>query len=305
MQPIERNAIRIDRLVEREGPLYPLAVLLPSLSPERVAAERSWLLPSFLDETSGLLTMSVHSYVIRTSRRTILVDGCVGNDKERAGFGSWHHQKTPYLARLGALGLRPPDIDIVFCTHLHPDHVGWNTRLADGRWVPTFPNASYLFGRVEWEQWRGFAEDEAAPTGPYPPAVCEVLRACYRDSVLPVVEAGLSRLVEDGHEIDKGITVQLAPGHTPGNAVVDIDVPGLRAVLSGDVVHHPLQVRFPEASSAFCFDAARSAATRRAFLEAASESRRLLLPAHFPAPTAGHIATRADEFYFSPFISDG
>ncbi len=300
MQRIEAATICIDRVVESEGPLYPTEVLLPTLSAEQLAAEAPRLTPRCIDPASGLLVLSVHSFVVRTPRRTLLVDACVGNDKERPGFGDWHRQQSPYLERLAALGLRPADIDVVCCTHLHPDHVGWNTRLADGRWVPTFPNATYLFGRVEWEQWSRYAASAPeAREGPYPPPVADVLGVCYRDSVAPVVEAGLSELVDDGYTVDDGIALRLAPGHTPGNAVLEIDRPGLRAVLSGDVVHHPLQVRFPDVSSAFCVDPARSARTRRTCLAAWAADERLVLPAHFPAPTAGRLRPDTDGFAFS------
>ncbi len=290
MQPIVRDHIRIDRLVESEGPMYPPEMLLPTLPAEALDAERDWLCPRFFDPDAGALVMSVHSFVVRTGRYTVLVDACVGNDKERPDFGDWHHQQSPYLARLAALGLAPEDIDVVFCTHLHPDHVGWNTRLRDGRWIPTFPNARYLFARAEWEQWSRYADTapEARP-GPYPPPVSAVLADCYRDSVHPVVAAGLSELVDDGFEIERGLRVELAPGHTPGNAVVALETAGFRGLLSGDVLHHPLQVRYPEASSAFCFDRAASAATRRRILEEAAGAGRVLFPAHFPAPTAARI----------------
>jgi glyoxylase-like metal-dependent hydrolase (beta-lactamase superfamily II) len=286
MQPIEAEGLRIDQVVESFGPTYPPEMLLPELRAELLDEHRDWLEPHFLDRASGLLGMSFHSFVIRTESHTILVDGCVGDAKERPAFPAWHQQRTPYLERLRLCGLAPEDIDYVFCTHLHPDHVGWNTRLEGGHWVPTFPNAEYLFARDEWEHWSAYAVADSDPEAIYPPPVREVMRACYRDSVSPVVAAGQSRLVEDGHELAAGIWIESAPGHTPGNAVLNLELPSFRAVLSGDVVHHPLQIVDPTLSSAFCFDASLARTTRSSFLEAHREKGSLVLPAHFPGPTA-------------------
>lgn len=286
MQPIEANGLRIDRVVESCGPTYPPEVLLPELRPELLVEHRDWLEPDFLDRESGLLGMSFHSYLVRTGQHTILVDACVGDAKERPAFPEWHQQRTPYLERLRGCGVEPEEIDYVFCTHLHPDHVGWNTRLEEGRWVPTFPNAQYLFARSEWEHWSAYAVADSDPEAIYPPPVREVMRACYRDSVSPVVTAGQSRLVDDGYELAAGIWIESAPGHTPGNAVLNLDLPGFRAVLSGDVVHHPLQIVDPTLSSAFCFDASLSRTTRLRFLEAHRAKGSIVLPAHFPGLTA-------------------
>lgn len=295
MQTILRGSLRIDRVVETEGPTYPLSVLLPDLEPQQLEPYRDWLLPRFIDPESKLLQMSFHSFVLRSENHTILVDACVGNDKERPAFPEWHRQQTPYLERLAESGVSPEEIDFVFCTHLHPDHVGWNTRQQDDRWVPTFPRAKYLFARTELAHWEAYARGEVS-VDPYPEAVSGVLRACYRDSVLPIVEAGRAILIDDGHELDVGIEVKQRPGHTPGNAVVEIDRGDFRAVLSGDVVHHPIQLIFPDQSSAFCFDPDRSRETRRKFLESHADRGTLLLPAHFPTPTAGELVSNGPGF---------
>ena len=298
MQPIITDTIRIERLVESEGPLYPLQVLLPDLDQSVIDAHRAWLAPRFFHLETRLLVMSLHTFIIRTPQHVILVDTCVGNNKHRPDFGDWHHQHTPYVENLNALGITLEDVDFVFCTHLHVDHIGWNTRLEDGRWVPTFPNATYLFARREWEHWHAYATDTAGPDDPYPLPVRRVLRDSYQDSVLPVVEAGQSQLITSGHHIEEGIWVEAAPGHTPGNAILTIERDSLHAVLSGDVIHHPLQVVYPEVSSAFCFDPEQSRQTRRKFVERYADSSALILPAHFATPTAGRIVSNNEDFRF-------
>ena len=300
MQPIVTDTLRIERLVESEGPLYPLEMLLPTLDQSVLTEHHDWLAPRFFDPGTGLLVMSLHTFVIRTTHHTILVDTCIGNDKRRPDFGDWHKQSTPYLTNLQSLGIAPEDVDFVFCTHLHVDHIGWNTKLKDGRWVPTFPKATYLFAKKEWEHWNAYADGNWTLGDPYPPPVQQVLRDCYQDSVLPVVEAGQSQLVDDGHSIENGIWVEAMPGHTPGNAVLNIQRDDLHAVLSGDVIHHPLQVVYPEASSAFCFDPEQSHQTRRQFIERYADTDTLILPAHFATPTVGRIIRGKDRFIYFP-----
>jgi glyoxylase-like metal-dependent hydrolase (beta-lactamase superfamily II) len=170
------------------------------------------------------------------------------------------------------------------CTHLHADHVGWNTVLRDGRWVPTFPNARYLFSRVEYEHW-------SAHPDPNP-----IRRNAFLDSVLPVVEAGRAEMIEDGHEVDGALTVELAPGHTPGNVHIRLASRGSEAVFSGDVIHHPIQVYRPDWSTVACVDPAASAASRRRLLETCSERGALLLPAHFPEPHGARVRAAGDSF---------
>lgn len=301
MNTIRSSGLSLDCVVESSGPTYPVPVLLPDLDPSLIERERHWLEPAYHDVQSGQLVLSFHSFLLRSERHTILVDACVGNDKERPGFPEWHRQKFPYLERLQRLGVAPEAVDFVCCTHLHPDHVGWNTRLEDGRWVPTFANATYLFARTEWTHWQTYANAKPDPTDPTPEPVRRVLRDCYRDSVHPVVEAGRAQLIDDGHEIEAGIWVEAAPGHTPGNAVLRVERDGLSAVLSGDVMHHPLQILYPEVSSAFCNDPDLSRRTRKAFLESHAETGRVILPAHFPDPTACRIECDGGAFVFTPW----
>src|SRR6202048_4713567 len=150
--------------------------------------------PKLVDPASGLLVFAFHSTVIRTPRATILVDTCSGNDKERPHKLRYHRKNWPYLANLAAAGFMPEDIDYVLCTHLHADHVGWNTRLVGGRWVPTFPNARYLFARREWENWREAELRAAYTTDPN-----------YEDSLLPVMDSGQAELVATDYAFDDSV----------------------------------------------------------------------------------------------------
>ncbi len=300
MLPQTIGDFSISCVVESQDPTFPLDFLLPSAEPTAVAEHRHWLEPTFIEPATGMLIMSFHSYIIRTERHTIVVDACVGNDKERPDFPEMHRLQRPFLADLAAAGVHPEEVDFLMCTHLHPDHVGWNTRLQDGRWVPTFPNAQYLFGRTELEAWENYANNVAGgPDDPLPKPVSNIQRASYLDSVLPVVEAGKAVLIDDGHQVEDGIWVESAPGHTPGNAVINVESNGKSALLCGDSLHHPVQLPFPQWSSAFCSDPVQSAATRRTLLGRIADTGTLLMPAHFPSPTCGRIISKGDGFLFA------
>ena len=288
MKPVSLGNFSITKIVESCGPAMPLDVLLPTAEPEAVEEQRHWLEPGFVDPQSGLLVLSFHSYLIRTPRHTILVDTCVGNDKERPGFPDMHRLQTNYLYKLAATGINPEQVDFVMCTHMHPDHVGWNTRLRDGRWVPTFPNAKYLFSKVEMEVWQQHARDGAGNPAITEP-VSSILRDCFNDSVLPVVEAGQSLQVDDGYQVEDGIGIEAAPGHTPGNVVINLESNNALAVMSGDVLHHPLQLSYADWSSCFCTDPELAVKTRKQLLERIAGTGTLLMPAHFPDPTWGRI----------------
>jgi glyoxylase-like metal-dependent hydrolase (beta-lactamase superfamily II) len=194
----------------------------------------------------------------------------------------------PYLEELGKAGVQPEEIDFVMCTHLHIDHVGWNTRLQDGRWVPTFPNAKYIFARKEYEFWE--ERDRSGAEGPVPNV--------FDDSVLPVMEAGQAELVEMDYQFDNGLWFEPAPGHTAGNVVINLKSGDATAVLSGDVMHHPLQLARPDWSSRACEDHAQSARTRRALIERYADTPTLMCPAHFASPSMGHIVSRGDAFTY-------
>ncbi len=282
--------IAIDRIVEAEGPFREYGFIVPGATPELVAANADWLVPRFI-APDGMMIMAFHALILRTPRQTILVDCCVGNDKERPQRPMWHRQRTPFLAAMRTAGLAPEDIDVVLCTHLHADHVGWNTRLLDGRWVPTFPNARYVFARREFEYWEQVARKAKAEGGGEPPN-----HGSFDDSVLPVMEAGQAVLVEADHELDRGIWLEPAFGHTPGNVNVNVRSGGRHALLCGDTVHSPLQLCDPGLSSAFCEDPAQSARSRTAMVERLADTGSTLLAGHFPAPVAGRIVRHRSAF---------
>jgi len=283
MKPLSIGGVEVATVVESLRVPMSFAEFLPDAAAARevLEAARPWLEPRFADLDAGVGFLDFHSYLVRTPRHTIVIDTCIGDDKERGGHKFFHRLKTPWLANLRAAGVAPEQVDFVMCTHMHADHIGWNTRLVDGRWVPTFPKARYVFARTEYElRRRSWEGDANAGYG------------AFADSVLPVVESGQALIVDDGHELDGQFTLQPAPGHTPGNIVIQLHSRGERGVFCGDVLHHPIQVAHPEWSAAFCEDRVQSALTRQQFVAAHADTGTIVIPAHFPAPTAGRI--RAD-----------
>jgi glyoxylase-like metal-dependent hydrolase (beta-lactamase superfamily II) len=269
--------ISVTRVVETEGPFAPIDFLLPGFTAD-LLRENPWLQPAFVDEASRAV-MSFHSYLLRTPRHTILVDGCVGNGKERPLRPQWHRREFDFLDRLARAGVKPEQIDFVFCTHLHADHVGWNTRLRDGRWVPTFPRARYLFARREYEHWErlhreALAKGEAVPN-----------HGSFADSVLPVMDAGQAELVESDHQLEDGVHLEAAYGHTPGTCLLHASSRGQHGVFTGDVMHTPVQLADPALSSRFCSDPQQSARSRRALCERYAETASTLFTGHFPSPS--------------------
>ena len=293
MLALQFGDVTVERLVEAEGPSFYPAFIMPQSDPAEIERQRAWLEPRFFDSASGRFIMSVHSYIIRTPHHVILVDTCVGNDKDRPSTKAWHRQSFPWLDNLAAMGVRPEEVDFVLCTHLHVDHVGWNTRLEDGRWVPTFPNARYLFQRDEYAFWEAAgAEIGATGTGD----------GCFRDSVLPVMEAGRAVLVDGDHAIDDTLHLEPSYGHSPGHVCLHLDTTGAdgtkRAIFSGDLMHHPIQCSYPDWNSRYCHDPARSRETRRGFVEQVADRDIVILAAHFAAPTAGRIVSAGDRCRF-------
>jgi glyoxylase-like metal-dependent hydrolase (beta-lactamase superfamily II) len=226
---------------------------------------------------------------VKTGRHTILIDSCLGNDKERPTRPQFHRLRTPFLADLAGAGVSAADVDYVMCTHLHWDHVGWNTRLDNGRWVPTFPNARYIMARREFEHWQGV--QQRGEDSPH--------RLAFEDSVLPVVRTGQSVLVDDDYALEDGLWFESAPGHTPGNVVIHARSREDRGVFLGDVFHHQLQLAKPEWSTLACSDREVSRATRMRLVEEYAERGTRLLPAHFPAPTVGRVVRRGSAYRYA------
>ena len=281
--PITRwqiGAVRVTRVVEIEGP-SPGTFLFEAALPERLL-RHAWLKPHFLTE-DGRTIGSIHAFVIESERRRIVVDTCVGNDKPRE-VKNWHMRQGRFLEDLAEAGFPRERVDTVLCTHLHVDHVGWNTMRADGRWVATFPNARYLLGRREWEHW------SAEPPGPD--------RDVRDDSVRPVLDAGLVDLVETDHRVTSEVRLEPSPGHTPGHVSVRISSRGEVAVITGDLMHHPVQCAEPDWASRFDVDPEVARRTRRAFLERHADQPVLVLGTHFATPTGGRIVRDGEVFRF-------
>ena len=266
---IRIGSAAVDGVLEWAGSYRDPLEMYPDATREAVERHRGWLEPDNLDPESGALVMAFQSYLLRTDRLTILIDTCVGNDKNRPLRPNWHRRNWPWMDNLRACGVTPEEIDVVLCTHLHTDHVGWNTRLEDGRWTPTFPNARYLFHEKEYAYWQREYRDQ------------EWLRDAFEDSVLPVVEAGRAVMVAGDHEIDHGLFLEPAPGHTPGAVCLHLKDGGQHAVFCGDLMHHPLQVPEAQWSSIFCTDPDLSRRTRMAFVDRFAETDSMVLPAHF------------------------
>jgi glyoxylase-like metal-dependent hydrolase (beta-lactamase superfamily II) len=285
------GSVKISRVLEFEMPVLTPDVLYPDITPAHLERNRGWLTPSLLDPASNRLMMAIHSFIIETPTSLILVDTCSGNDKSRPHKQRYHQKSWPYLENLGAAGYQPEDIQYVLCTHLHADHVGWNTRLVGGRWIPVFPNARYLFAAKELEYWQDEGQRGNYTDDPY-----------FEDSIAPILESGLADLVAMNHVIDEFVALEPSVGHTPGHVSVWIRSDGEEAVLSGDIMHTALQCAEPELNSCFCIDAEMSRRTRQQFVERHADSNTLILPAHFPTPTVGHIRRRSSGYRF---IFDG
>jgi glyoxylase-like metal-dependent hydrolase (beta-lactamase superfamily II) len=280
------GASTLHRIVEQEGPILSPFEVFGDCTQADLDCNRSWLVPRFLDASSGLLIITIQSFLIRRPGLTVLVDACGGNDKERVR-PHFHRRSWPWLETLRSAGAAPEDVDVVMCTHLHVDHVGWNTRLEDGRWVPTFPNARYLIAQREWDFWRAVGPAALASKGDY-----------ITDSVLPIFKAGQADLIGDQHMLASDFALEAAPGHTPGLTLVRLGGGGHEAILCSDLMHHPLQVRYPTWSTRFCTDPDQARRTRIEFFREHADSGRLVFPTHFPTPTGGTITRDGSQYRF-------
>lgn len=278
----------IQRVQESEWPGRAVDFLLLNVTQQQFMETRTSHDARFVNVARGLLRMSFHSFVVRTAQGTLLVDTCVGNHKDRPMLPEWHQQTFPYVERLKQAGLSPDDIDFVCCTHLHADHVGWNTKLDNGRWTPTFKNARYLFAEKEIGYWEQYHCD--TPGSPYERA--------WQDSILPVIDAGLIERVASDYEIMSGIQLQPAPGHTPGNVVLHLTDGTQSAIMSGDVIHHPVQIERPEWSSNFDDDPDAARQTRLKLLERLVDTDVIIMGAHFAGPTALKIISDRDGYAY-------
>ena len=276
--------VTITCIQESESDVPP-GFLIPGLTAERVAAIE-WLDPGFLG-AGGMLRLAIQALVIRTPERLIVVDTCVGNDRFGREIPNWNGLNTAFLNDFAASGFDPAAVDTVFCTHLHSDHVGWNTMKSGDRWVPTFPNARYLLGRKEFEYWD---KEREAGKGSTP--------AVFADSIRPLFEAGLVDLIDLPHGVTDEIALVSTPGHTPGHASVQIRSQGQAALITGDFIHHPCQMAVPHLAEIADTDGALAGETRRQMLGDCADRPILVIGTHFARPVAGHVHSDGPVFRF-------
>lgn len=270
--------VRITRIQEVEAP--GIKWLLPDATARNLAGI-DWIGP-YVDE-SGNAVASVHALLVETPSMALVVDTCIGNDKQRP-IPAWNGLQTRFLEDFESAGRAVGEVDAVVCTHLHIDHVGWNTRLVEGRWEPTFRNARYLLGRTEWAHWS--EEDD------------DVSRLILADSVRPVFDAGLVDLVDSDHRVCEEVRLEPTPGHTPGHVSVRISSRGEEAVITGDLMHHPSQIAHPEWCASVDSDVERALGTRRDFLARFADTPTLVIGTHFAGPTAGRLVRDGDRYRF-------
>ena len=267
--------VEVARIVEVNEHVDDMTMLLPQGTPEFVQSF-PWLVPHFATP-AGKMLISFQCFVLRSRDKRVMIDTCIGADRQRE-YPIFCNLQTTFLEDLAAAGFPPKTINTVMCTHLHFDHVGWNTRKVNGRWVPTFPQARYLFGRQEWEHWQHLRR-----TGGY--HNIEHLT----DSIDPIIEAGLADFIGPDYHLTDEVSLEPTPGHTPGHVSVHIRSRGEEAIITGDMMHHPVQLAVPGELANFDMDKEQGAKTRRTFVERYADKRVMIIGSHFCNPTSGWI----------------
>jgi len=285
---IKVGEITIHRVVEQEAPFFAALEFFPTLTPELLEENLSWLQPKYIDPATGKLVLCVQSYIVRTPHHNILIDSCVGNHKPRPTRPFWNMLDSDrYEKNLAATGLGVGDIDYVMCTHLHTDHVGWNTRLENGRWVPTFPKAKYLFADRELAHWT--EQEEKDP----------VNHPWITDSVLPIMAARRAEVVKSDHRLNELVELIPTPGHTIDHYSVHVGKAGQDALITGDMIHSPLQARYPELGMRADYDSRQAGESRRKVFDRFCDSATLMCMAHFPSPSMGRLARWEEGYKFT------
>ena len=276
--------VEIFQIVELEfGEL--LQTFLKNATPENIKKIK-WLYPDYADET-GKLKALVQSFLIKSENKNILIDTCNGNDKNRKDIPEWGNLQTGFLKKLNKLGVSEKDIDIVACTHLHMDHIGWNTKRENGKWVPTFPNARYLFSKKEYEYWASMPKEEIQDD-----------KTAFEDSIAPITKAGLADLVPPNHKIDRNVSFIPTPGHTPSHVSILIESENQRAIISGDIIHHPCQFVKPDWKMGVDVFPDKAANTRNRVLDEIADTETLFIGSHFSDPVIGKVARNNKSFFF-------
>ncbi|HEV2649723.1 MAG TPA: MBL fold metallo-hydrolase [Rhizomicrobium sp.] len=273
--------VKVTRVVEMEMPVAHKFSFLQEATPEALRT-MPWLYPNFVNQDDAML-LSIHALLVEAPGLKLVVDTCIGNDKNR-GLLRGQMLQTDFLKHIAEAGFPRESVNAVVCTHLHVDHVGWNTMKVGDKWVPTFPNARYLIGKTEYEHWIGETEGETA----------EIMT----DSVKPIFDAGLAQTVEMDHRVSPEIRLVPTPGHTPGHVSVMIESKGQSAVITGDMIHHPSQFAHPDWMSLFDSDQSAANARRHTMFEQWADKPILVIGTHFAAPTAGHVKRDGANYRF-------
>jgi glyoxylase-like metal-dependent hydrolase (beta-lactamase superfamily II) len=287
MTAITLKDITIHPVVEQQAPFFNALEFFPTLTKEVLEENQTWLKPTFIDPASGLLVLCVQGFVIRTPQLNILVDSCVGNHKPRPTRPFWDMMNSDRFEKnLATIGLTVNDIDYVMCTHLHVDHVGWNTRLENGRWVPTFPKAKYVMADRELAHWTQKEKDDPASV-PW-----------ITDSVLPIVEAKRAQIVRSDFALNESVEFVPTPGHSIDHFSVLVGRPGQDALITGDMIHSPLQGKYPELGMRADYDSRQAGQTRRKVFERFCDSPTIMCVTHFPTPSTGRLQRWGDGYKF-------
>jgi glyoxylase-like metal-dependent hydrolase (beta-lactamase superfamily II) len=295
MKPITLGDVTVTRIKETEGSFPITALLAPEGGREDWEQNSSSLAPNHWDPESNEIQVGITSYLLRSVGKNILIDTGGGNGKERPYFPAVAHLDTDYLEQLEREGVSPEDVDTVVCTHLHMDHVGWNTVLRDRQWVPTFPNATYLFANEDFEFWNPL--NEKKPKGAL------INQNAYEDSIAPVHDAGQARLWSGSYTLDENLTLVAAPGHTPGTAVLNVTSGSDRAIFVGDILNHPMQIMRPRWNSCFCENPEESRSTRKKILSRAADTNALIFATHFVGGEAAEIERHGENFRIKTWVN--
>jgi glyoxylase-like metal-dependent hydrolase (beta-lactamase superfamily II) len=279
--------IMIHPVVEQQAPFFDPLEFFPTLTKDVLEEDCSWLQPTFIDPDTGRLVLCVQGFVIKTPHQNILVDSCVGNHKPRQARPFWNMMNSDRFEKnLGAIGLTVDDIDYVMCTHLHVDHVGWNTRLDNGRWVPTFPKAKYVMADRELAHWTQKEKDDPASV-PW-----------ITDSVLPIVEAKRAQIVASDFVLNESVQFIPTPGHTIDHYSVLVGQPGQDALITGDMIHSPIQGKYPELGMRADYDSPQAGQTRRKVFDRFCDASTIMCITHFPSPSTGRVRRWGDGYKF-------
>jgi len=286
--PIALKDITIHPVIEQPRCTdFKVMEFFPALTKEVYAENRSWLEPGFVDPSNGGLVLCIQGFVIKTPHHNILIDSCVGNHKPRPTRPFWNMMNGDrFEMSLAGAGLGVGDIDYVMCTHLHGDHVGWNTRLDNGRWVPTFPKARYVMADRELAYWTQREKDNPA------------IAPWITDSVLPIVAAKREQIVKSDFAFNDQVQFVPTPGHTIDHYSVLVGRAGADVLITGDMIHSPLQGKYPEFGMMSDYDSPQAGKTRRKIFDRFCEENTIMCASHFPSPSTGHVRRWGDGYKF-------